>query len=356
MEIGIGRLAFGLVLLGSVLSSGLTRAQVPAASGDAAQAEKVAVEVFQGPKPKPLSSLDYPPRLLLQRKEGWVNLSMMVDPQGKPYEVMVMKSSGDPEFEVEALRAAKFLRFEPALAGDQPIDSAMELKLRFKIDDDGKGAAGSFVQAYRKLSKALEAKDKAAADVAMAKFKVKNLYEDAFMGFAQYMYARQWGTRAEQLAGLKRAIAFENDSDYLPRAMFKHALGMMFPLEVAAGDYSAASKTWEKLSRPSFGTDKSVLEQLLPIAADIKKLRDDPRPVAVAGTIDDGSWNLGLFKHKFRVEVQQGRISEIKLRCEKKYVFFPFDPTLEYTVPRAYGQCHVQLIGDSGTQFVFTQS
>ena len=356
MEIRIGRLAFGLVLLGLVLSPGLTRAQVPVAtSGETAQSEKVAVEVFQGPKPKPLSSLDYPPRLLRDGKEGWVNLNMMVSPQGKPYEVMVMKSSGDREFEVEALRAVKSLQFEPALAGDKPIDSAMELKIKFQINDAEKGASDKFVLAYRTLSKALEAKDRGAADTAMANLRVNNLYEDAFMGFAQYLYARQWGASADQLAGLKRAIAFENNSDYLPRAMFNHALGMMFQLQAAAGDYAGALQTCEKLSMPRLRLDKKALEPLLPVVDEIKKLRDDPRPVVVADVIQDGSWNFGLFKHKFRVEVQQGRISEVKLRCEKKYVFFPFDPTLEYTVPRAYGQCYVQLIGDSGTQFVFIQ-
>jgi len=38
-------------------------------------------------------------------REGWVVLNMMIDPQGKPYEAMVVDSSGNPAFEKAALRS-----------------------------------------------------------------------------------------------------------------------------------------------------------------------------------------------------------------------------------------------------------
>jgi TonB family protein len=357
MKIRSRKLAFGLVLLGLVLSPVLTRAQAPAAaSGDTAQAGKVAVELFQAPKPKPLKSLDYPQRLLNQGKEGWVNLSMMVDPQGKPYEMMVMKSSGDREFEVEALRAAKSLQFEPALAGDNPIDSAMEIKITFQITDAVKGAADTFVLAYRKLSNALEAKDRTAADNAMAKLQANNLYEDAYLGFAQYLYAQQWGSRAEQLEGLERAVAFEKESRFLPKAQFSRALRAMFALQIDRSDYAGALQTWGLLSDRRLGADAKLLSVIRPLVDEINTLRTDSRSITVKAVMQTSSWSLSLLKHKFQVAVNQGHIAEVKLRCDKKYVFFVFDPTLQYTVSPGFGQCQIELVGDPGTEFALVQS
>src|SRR5882724_13069905 len=43
--------------------------------------------------------------------------------------------------------------------------------------------------------------------------------------------------------------------------------------------------------------------------------------------------------------------SQIKLRCDKKYVFFQFDPALEYKVADKYGKCFIEVVGDPETKF-----
>ncbi len=69
----------------------------------------------------------------------------------------------------------------------------------------------------------------------------------------------------------------------------------------------------------------------------------------------EGTWYIHLFKRHFQAQVSQGHIAEVKLRCEKHYVFFAFDPTLRYEVAGKDGDCSMQLLGDPGTRFKLLQ-
>jgi hypothetical protein len=56
------------------------------------------------------------------------------------------------------------------------------------------------------------------------------------------------------------------------------------------------------------------------------------------------------------VVVSEGHVSEIKLRCDKRFVFYKFDPELKYEVASQYGKCGIELVGEPGTTFNLVQS
>jgi len=66
-------------------------------------------------------------------------------------------------------------------------------------------------------------------------------------------------------------------------------------------------------------------------------------------------WSLKLFKRRFRIEVAEGYISQVKLRCDKGYLYFAFDPKLRYTVDDKYGVCMMELLGAPGAKFTLFQ-
>lgn len=78
-----------------------------------------------------------------------------------------------------------------------------------------------------KLIKAIQAEDRAAADALLASLDVQNLYEDAFLNVGKYEHYRRWGTEAEQIASLRRAVAGENHARYLPKETFLSALQVL---------------------------------------------------------------------------------------------------------------------------------
>jgi len=157
-----------------------------------------------------------------------------------------------------------------------------------------------------------------------------------------------------QLAGLKRAVAEWGGAIHLTRSEFKNALIQVFTLEIKAHQYAEALATWDRLQKLAIdpkaeGEIKAIVEQL-------NTLRSDERPYDLSDVVpEDGYWTLGLFKRHFRIAVDEGHISEVKLYCAKRYVYFAFDPTLDYTVNSQYGSCRIGLQGAPGTKFTLKQ-
>jgi TonB family protein len=288
-------------------------------------------------------------------REGWVNVGMMVDATGKPYELTVIASAGDKDFERAAPRAIADADFVPGMDNGKPIESAAELKIVFHIRPDlgPPTASRGFIEDFDSLRRAVKSKDRTAADAAMGRLVVTNLYEDAYYGLAQHLYTAAWGDTVQQLAGLRRAIAYESVDEYLPKQEFQWALLQTLVLDISSRDYDDALDVWEKLQK--MGAEPGILEKLKPKIEGINALRASDAAYDIAASLPDGSWRLGLFKQNFRLTTQSGHITGIKLRRERGFVQFAFDPTLQYMVESHYGTCKMQLEGEPGTKFTLTQ-
>jgi TonB family protein len=317
-------------------------------------AAPVAIEIFKGPKALDVRAADYPQSEQREGHEGWVQVNFMIDPNGKPYEIAVVDSTGNPAFERSAVSAVKKWTFEPAMLGDQPIDAGHNFKLVFTFREPAKGASGTFVRAFKGLVKAIDAGDRTRADEEIAKLKVQNLYENAYYNVAYYQYYRKWGTEAQQLDALERAIASEKAPRYLEKEQFISALNSQLVLQARTQDFAGALKTWDRLQQ---NAPKESLARWTDVIAKIEAVRQDGSSYAVTGQINKGtSWFYELFKNRFQVEVANGRLSEVKLRCEKQYIFFRFEPGTQYQIANNAGSCALELVGEQGTQFQLIQS
>ena len=89
----------------------------------------------------------------------------------------------------------------------------------------------------------------------------------------------------------------------------------------------------------------------------VQALRTNDSPYSVEGVIDnETSWFYALFKNRFQIDVASGRLAEIKLRCDKQFVFFRYEPGVQYRISDKYGSCGLELVGDHGTKFSLIQS
>jgi TonB family protein len=329
-----------------LLSCSATRA--PAAE------DPVAVEVFKAPKAIKAPLPSYPKRESEELNEGWVHVNFMVSPQGEPYEIVVVESTGIKAFERTAINTVKNWRFEPATLGNTPIDASQNLKMVFTMDEPATAASSEFARAYRGVMKAIDADDRARADEALAKMRVENLYEDAYKNFANFHYHRKWGTEAQQLNALRRAIARENAPRYLKKDLFAGALDTLLVLEVRASDFAHALETWEKLQPIA---SKEMLKKWPPVIDEVRTLKTSDKAFRMKAEIGQGaSWYGDLFRNRFEILVTSGQVSEIKLRCEKKYVFFRYEPNLRYTVDPRHGNCGIEIVGEPDTKFDLIQS
>ena len=85
------------------------------------------------PKPKRNIKPDYPKGARQRGEQGDVVLEIRVNAEGMVDEVKVATSSGFPELDEAAVRAARAAKFSPARSGHDAVASTARLKLSFKL-------------------------------------------------------------------------------------------------------------------------------------------------------------------------------------------------------------------------------
>jgi TonB family protein len=286
------------------------------------------------------------------RVEGWVVVSLMVDPQGRPFEAGVVSSTGNRTFERLAVQAMEHASFTPATLNGTAVESVYETRYTFVIDDLKPGARPGFIKSYKALQAAFQTGDREAADAAMGKLKVTTLYEDAYYGLAQYNYAARWGDDSQRAQALSRALG---GAQFLTPQERQGAQVANLNLLVQQHDYYDALQMWQQLQ--SSAIDPGIRAKLEKIVAQIRSLRTTPGSYTMSGTIPEGgAWGVHLFKRSFHAAAASGVISQVKLRCQKGFASFAFNPDLLYNVAAKYGQCTLSLEGTPGTELTLTQS
>lgn len=305
---------------------------------------------FHDPKPKRFDRPAFPTTELGQ--EGWVKVSVMVDPKGKPFEVGVVESTGNPVFERAALDSMQHTSFEPATLNGTPIEGIFELRYSFTNPVPTHGAQPQFVAAFKAFEAAIKANDRAAADAAGRRLNITNLYESAYYGIAEYHYASLWGNEADQEMALSHALGA---ADHLPLPQRRSALLENLKLQLKRHDFAQVLQMSSQLRKT--GIDKDTEAQLQSAVDNVQRLQKEPGSYTMSGTVPDlGAWSVWLFKRTFSASVSTGVISQIKLKCARRYVSFTFDPSLQYNVPESYGSCRLVLEGTPGTELTLTQS
>ena len=280
----------------------------------------------------------------------------MVDTSGRPYEIAVTESAGDDAFHRASVRALEKSIFEPARIDGQPLDAGHYLVYHFGFEG-GVGLRGRFVSLHKSLVNAIEKGDREKADKRLGYLAAEqslNLSEDAYLHVAKYGYYAKWGDEEQQLKALDRAVGHWKAETRLPEELYVSLQSARFQLLVETQDFHRALTTFETLTE--YELEESVLAVLQTGADKVETMRLDDGAYSVPGDFGDHfTWSYNLFKDEFLLEDVQGQIEEIKLRCAKDYVFFRFDPDIQYKTASDQQPCHMQLIGDPGTTFNLIQ-
>ncbi len=309
-------------------------------------------QVYRGPEIVELPKEDiWPKELRGKEGEGWADLSLMIDPAGKPHEIAVIESSGHPGIDKAAIDFASRVTYKPATHEGQPVDAAFKFKMKFSRRSE---PSRKFLKTFESLDAATRTQDRARVEELLTKLKPTNLAEQSYESIARYYYARTWGTDEEERAHLRRAVAGETKPGVLPEPMFVGVLYSQFNLQVKTEDFGGALKSWEML-KPYAPQD--MRDKLQGTVDQIEALRKTDRPVRLAAQVGSGaSWFGQLFKDRFRIAVTSGRVAEIKLRCQKQYVFFRHREGAAYKIDPGSGTCGIEVTGDPGTRFELIQS
>ena len=85
--------------------------------------------------PRPLRSIrpDYPKNARQRGEEGDVVLALSIDERGRVSRAEVAATSGFPELDAAAVRAAERARFSPAKSGRSPVASTARITITFRL-------------------------------------------------------------------------------------------------------------------------------------------------------------------------------------------------------------------------------
>lgn len=319
--------------------------------------DQVPVELYAAPVRKDMKAPRYPRLARAKGMEGWVRLNFMVGTDGKAYEIAVTDSMGAGTFQRAAIGALRKSTFEPAHLNGRPVDAGHSMYIWFGLEGEGGGARPYFLQSSKAIMESIERGDRSQADSELSALESRgqfNLHEDAYLHVVKYRYYARWGDAHQQLHALDRAVSHEFQEHRLPRELYVALQLQRFWLLVRTQDYERASSTFETLG--NYQHEASVTAALEATMENIRVLRDDDRAYAVTGSMEEHtSWYYHLFKDEFAVTDVRGEINEVKLRCPESYVFFQFDPDIEYRVSNQRGHCHLELVGSPGTTFRLVQ-
>lgn len=329
----------------------------PAEGASERLSEPVPVDLYTAPVRKDMKTPRYPRLAQAKGMEGWVQLNFMVGTDGKAYEVAVTDSMGAGSFQRAAIGALRNSTFEPAHVNGRPVDAGHSMYYWFGLEGEGGGPRPYFLQSSKTLMELIERGERPQADRELSALESRsqfNLHEDAYFHVVKYRYFAKWGDAHQQLHALDRAVSHEFQEHRLPEELYVALQLQRFWLLVRTQDYERAASTFETLGK--YELEASVQSALEATMGNIRALRNDDRAYAVTGSLEDrASWFYHLFKDEFAVTDVQGEITEVKLRCPESYVFFRFDPDMEYRVSNKRGHCHLELVGNPGTTFNLVQ-
>ena len=184
----------------------------------------------------------------------------------------------------------------------------------------------------------------------------RNHYEYAFLGLARYSHAQLYGTEPEQIRHLRQALSISSspeDPIYLGDELVRELRRALLPLQLRSNYFPEAIETFGLMED---GGDDEGAANFRDVIETVKAIRlDDTEYLMPLSINESGSRSLQLFKHNFALTGGEGRLVEVVLRCEMKYVAFQVERDVSYDVPPEWGDCSIQIVGDAGAEFFLLQ-
>ena len=322
-------------------------------------AQEVEVEVFTIPRPLDMSSPTYPAAQSMRGEEGRVVIEFMVDAEGRAFDPVVLETSGDRNFRERAIEALMDSRFEPARLDGEAIVGSSRIMYRFEMEGGPGRATPNFSSAYRRFQRSLQDNDaeEIAQDLAfLEQTGARNRYENAFLGLARYSKAVLDGDAQEQLSQLRQALSLSHDAEdstHLEEELVRDLRRAQLNLQIQNNFFAEAMKTFELMQETG---DQDGVEAFTQAMESVESVRHDDTQYVIPLDLDEsGSASASLFKSGFALVDGEGDIAEVVLRCERQYVAFPVEREISYDVPTEWGDCSIQVFGDSDASVFLMQ-
>lgn len=335
----------------------------------------------------------YPINEARKGRDGWVELSFIVEPDGSTSNVIVKGSSGSKSFEKEAIRAAKKWKYSPAIENGKAIQQCNNsVQLDFMIARKA-GVTKKFSRLYKEFTNAISAKDTDKVEKLYPKMRDYKLYaklESYYQYSALSLYEENFGSKEKQYDYLNKAIRFSGSHDYFKTLKNQEVISStgvkVKPGEDAEAEKAKSKKSFNKHREQSLAP---VLHQKLVLELDLNKLanalntidkllllsvnRDNhaayknqqriiqnfmlsDSPYQLTGGIGQQDfWYHSLLRNEFTITDIKGELHKIDIRCSNKRHVYTVNEQSKWTIPSSWKNCSLYIYGDDNTKFTLVE-
>jgi len=302
----------------------------------------------------------YPFNQQKKAQGGIVEIEFMVDREGKVFEPIVTNST-HPGFEENAVDAVKKYQFEPATLDGNPIISSDSMRMFFEIEGTNEGAGSTFIKLYKRTNQELDKEVVNQKKVRrnlerMANARYINNYSLGFLYIQKFRYAAKFLTKEEQLDSLQNLLLFSENKNHKKEFIdakttttFRmNILQLLIQLGYygkAHNDYYWLKKELPHAAKPFEKAMKLIYEKL-----------NSNEGIARNISIDERGYEfLHLAKRSIEFNDIKGNIKKLNLRCTRNFASIEFNPENNYQIPKSWGSCNLEVVGEPGTSAVLAQ-
>ena len=309
----------------------------------------VNIEGFERAEPILKENPRYPGAKFKKREIGWTIVNYMVDPSGNTYDITVRTSSGDESFDKASIKAAEKYKYKPARVNGEPVDSSAATKITFDISGGEDAVTYNFRSYLMGFLKSLSKDDQEGSESRLKKMRrvrAVSHYQLEALAFAEAQYQDKWGSKERALTEYKRTKWQKFLPDSWRRVIDLNIYSLQFELR----KFVAARKTFLNLDE-AVGEEDKV--DLLRFEQEINRLEKSGKPFRVPGEINSyNEWWHSPLRPIFSFTNIEGRLGEVRLHCDAKYVGFGFiEPKKHYRIDPSHGSCSIKISGTQGTTF-----
>ena len=302
----------------------------------------------------------FPRSELRRNRQGWVQISHIVDVNGRLRDPVIEDSSGNQWFERAAMEAVLDWRFEPATWDGEPVEQSMtRVMITFTLDEDQlRGVTRPFARAASDVVASIADGRLAAARETIDRMWLRptlNVFEQSQLWLLEFEHARAVGNSDRQLETLGKAAV--GGGRWLPTETYINTLIMKTALQLDADDFSGALASWATLNELDLGGRD--LSQLAGFIRDVEGIVSGDRIIAVTARLEprlgcstcNADWQYAPLRREFSFSKIDGRLDRFELRCDWRRIADTPSEDRSWTIPADWGDCQIIVFGDEGTTF-----
>ena len=324
---------------------------LPISSLKAAEEETniVNIEGFEHAEPILKENPRYPGGKLKKGEIGWTIVNYMVDPSGNTYDVTVKSSSGDKSFDKVSIKAAEKYKYKPASVNGIPVDSSYSTTITFDFSDGDNAVTSNFRSYMMGFLKSYAEDNQKGSEsrlIKMRRVRAVSHYQLEALAFAEALYQDKWGSKEQALTEFKRTKWHK----VLPDSWRRTADLNIYRLQFELRKFIDARETYLTLDE-AVGVEEK--KDLVRFEQEINRLETSGKPFRVPGEINSfNEWWHSPLRPIFSFTNIEGRLGEVRLHCDAKYVGFGFiEPKKHYRIDPSHGSCSIKISGTEGTKF-----